>query len=83
MQIRETEMVIKYTDMGANVVDMMTSKMGEMKMVMKTINKEGATPERAMKLMMIAEEMGEHFMKMTHMPSPIMMMELIMEFNWM
>jgi len=72
--IKQTERAVMHMEKGTDVADMMTGKMGEMKMVMETINKDGATPDRAMQLMTLSKEMGESFMNMTGLPSPMMLM---------
>merc|ERR1719154_634394 len=72
--IKQANRAVMHMEKGTDVADMMTGKMGEMKMVMETINKDGATPDRAMQFMTLSKEMGESFMNMTGLPSPMVLM---------
>merc|ERR1719452_140645 len=72
--IKQAERAVMHMEKGTDVADMMTGKMGEMKVVMETINKDGATPDRAMQFMTLSKEMGESFMNMTGLPSPMVLM---------
>merc|ERR1719154_391530 len=60
-------------EMGMNVMKLIMEKCSQAQPILETIYSDGATPELAMQLLTIHQDMEKDFLKMTGMPFPMAM----------
>merc|ERR1719341_2644040 len=60
-------------EMGMNVMKMIMEKCSQAQPILEAISSDGATPELAMQLLTIHQDLEKDFLKMTGMPFPMAM----------